>query len=136
MPLDSRVVDLIKKVKDDREKKENKPKNLKINWATLSPEDVSGKLKEKGYQVVSLGNDRYEITRQFQPTDDINNKLLIKMIFNSKTGMPESSELSKDGKKLSENILETKNGKSINHTKIYGANNSRKEKNLILTTEH
>lgn len=126
----------MKKIKADREKRENKLKNPKINWSLLNPEKVSSKLNEKGYQVISLGNDRYEISKHFQPVDDISNVLQIKMIFNSKTGLPESSELYKDGKKLSENILESKDGKNRIYKKFYGVNSSRKEKNLIITNEY
>lgn len=134
--IDHKFVDLMKKVKADREKRENKLKNPKINWSSLTPEEVNSKFKEKGYQVISLGNDRYEISRQFQPVNDISNVLQIKMIFNSKTGLPESTELYKDGKKLSENILESKDGKSRIYKKFYGLNSYRKEKNLIIINEY
>ncbi len=126
----------MKKIKADREKRENKIKGSIVNWSSLTPEEVNNKFKEKGYQVISLGNDRYEISRQFQPIDDISNVLQIKMIFNSKTGLPESSELYKDGKKLSENILKSKDGKNRIYKKFYGLNSSRKEKNLIITNEY
>lgn len=132
-PLDQKFIDLIKKVKDDRGERENKLNSPKINWSSLTSEEVNSKFKEKGYQVISLGNDRYEISRQFKPIEDINNILQIKMIFNSKTGMSESSELYKDGKKVSENILEKKDGKTLIHKKFYGINSTRKEKNLIIT---
>jgi hypothetical protein len=58
------------------------------------------------------------------------------MIFNSKTGLPESSELYKNEKKVSENVLETKDGKTLIYKKFYGINSSRKEKNLIITKEY
>lgn len=136
LALNQQFVDIIKKIKEDREKIENKIKSPKINWSSLTPEEVNSKLKEKGYQVISLGNDRYEISRDFQPIENIDNLLQIKMIFNAKTGMPEISELYKDGKKLSENILASKDGKTLIYKKFYGINSSRKEKNLIITKEY
>ena len=97
----------------------NQVKWPKINWASLKPDEIVAKLKEKGYQVSELGNGLYQISHQIKLSSNIRNPIDIKIIFNAKTGFPQSSALYRNGEKISENIMEQMDGKNIVYTEKF-----------------
>lgn len=122
------------KAKREKEKEKYKNVNSKIEWSKLKPDEVVKMFQEKGYVVTKLENDLFEVSRPFQPMEGINN-ISIKMVFNSKTGIPESSILYRDGKKVFENIIENKNGKKVSYQKTYGNEGLRKGNNFLTIEE-
>lgn len=136
IPIEQKFLAVLSKMKEERTKYDAKIKDAPISWTTMPADLVINKLKEKGYEVISKEDNKYEISKNFQLFNDINKSFRIKMIFNVKSGLPESSELYKDGKKISENIFEVKNGKNIVHKKFYGVNSLRSNRNLIITKEY
>lgn len=133
--LDNKLVQLRQMIKNNREKRENRLKQTKINWTSLKPDEVVSNFVKKGYKVTELGDNRYEVSREFQPLENSNDLLLIKMIFNAKTGFPEQSELYRQGEKISESILRQENGKNIMYQKLYEKNKKRNQKNFISIEE-
>lgn len=97
----------------------------------MSSEEIFKKFEEMGYDVVDLGNDKCEISCNFDPTNNGSN-LRIKTIFNLKNKLPESSQLFKDDNLISEHLLRTINGNKKSYTKIYGKSNLREQKNTII----
>lgn len=122
------------KAKREKEKEKHKNVNSRIEWSKLKPDEVVQKFQEKGYNVIVLGNDLYEVSSSFKPVDGVNN-ISVKMVFNSKTGIPESSILYRDGKKVFENIIENKNGKKVSYQKTYGNEGLRKGNNFLTIEE-
>lgn len=136
IPIEQRFLDILDKMKEERNKHNEKVKDNPINWETLTTDQVINKFKEKGYDINQKGDHKFEVIKYFRPFNSSENDLLIKMIFNSKIGLPESAKLYKEGKIVYENIFEIKDGKNIVHRKYYGVNSSRPNKNLIITKEY
>ncbi|HOJ06749.1 MAG: hypothetical protein LC124_07130 [Ignavibacteriales bacterium] len=136
IPIEQKFLDILDKMKEERNKHDEKVKDAPINWAALTTDQVIIKFKEKGYNVSQKDDYKYEISKDFQLSNSSDNNFQVKMIFNSKSGLPESSKLYKDGKIVSENIFEVKDGKNIVHKKYYGVNSSRPNRNLIITKEY
>ncbi len=136
MPLDQEFDDILNNMGDERAARESIVKDIHIKWSSLTQSQVIQELEGKGYQVNSLGNNKYEISRQFQPVKNINKSFQIKMIFNAKDGISESSTLYHDGKKVSESKIEFVNNKKIVHKKFYSINSTRVNKDLIIKKEY
>lgn len=133
------IRDLKQRIKEKRDKEKEKFRNEKsrIEWNKLKSDEVIKKFNEKGYSVKDLGNSLYEVSRAFQPIEGMNN-MTVKMIFNTKTGIPERTTLYRNGEKIYENIIESNGGKNISYQKTYlqiDKKNLRKEKNFNVKRE-
>jgi len=134
--INSFIREIHKKIKENKETEKEQYNKVKsrIEWSNLSPNEVVQKFKEKGFSIKELGNDLFEVSRSFQPIEGINN-MSIKMVFNAKTGVPESSILYRGSEKVFENMIEVKNGKNISYQKTYGKAGLRQGKNFLVVRE-
>lgn len=121
--------------KENRAKTDKWKDKEKINWNILSTEEKISKWNELGYNVISLGNDLYELSRDFDPLDN-GNVLNIKTTVDIKTQIPKSSKIYKDGKLIAEHLNEGINGKSKSYSKIYSKNGLREDNNFVIINEN
>jgi len=124
-----------KAIKESRERTEKWKDKEKIDWLSMNNEERIAKFNELGYDVASLGNDRYEISRDMDALGN-GNSMHIKTIINIKNQMPESSNMYKDGKLVSQHLDKTIDGKKVTYSKMYGKKDFRQENNFIIIKEY
>ena len=118
--------------KDKGEADKNRSKE-KIEWTKMSSAAIIKYFKDKGKEVVALGNNRYEISGDYT-RNGLNKQISMKMIFNASLPGFERSEMYIDGKKYSEMVsLTDASGTRRSSMKFYGGTIGNKPRNFLLT---
>ncbi|MEW5799572.1 MAG: hypothetical protein AB1728_11265 [Bacteroidota bacterium] len=122
--------EFLERIKKDRIESERNRTEAKIEWSKISSDSVINYFKTKGKQTVALGNNRYEISGAFS-RPGLTKQITVKMIFNASLPGFEQSEMHIDGRKHSEMISQTADGKRQNAMKFFGETVNGKHRNFL-----